>query len=313
MMDGGMDQGRFDLIMRHQQQQQHQGFGTMAGLAGAPCDSEEALGSSESEPAGRPARARGKRARAAEVHNLSEKRRRCRINEKMKALQSLVPNSSKTDKASMLDDAIEYLKQLQLQVQMLSMRNGLYLPQVNLPVGAPEPPAAPQMPATVNQNSIEASNPLVALLPMNQISGAQHSFDPPNHDLRQHHEPFVLSGVPCTTTRGPRFPPGSSRPDLESLQLTVSAEMILQENVMLEHRPSCTQHAVSVPGHDMKLVRQETPVPRPDHPGGCSIWKRQSQEMMPKTTESFLFMPHLHRYFSSWNECVYSGETFFSC
>jgi len=44
-------------------------------------------------------------------------RRRSKINEKMKALQSLIPNSNKTDKASMLDEAIEYLKQLQLQVQ----------------------------------------------------------------------------------------------------------------------------------------------------------------------------------------------------
>ncbi|KAL8523199.1 hypothetical protein ACS0TY_013244 [Phlomoides rotata] len=68
-----------------------------------------------------------KRTRAAEVHNLSEKRRRSRINEKLKALQNLVPNSNKTDKASMLDEAIEYLKQLQLQVQMLTMRNGLSL------------------------------------------------------------------------------------------------------------------------------------------------------------------------------------------
>ncbi|KAI3460191.1 hypothetical protein Pfo_016854 [Paulownia fortunei] len=68
-----------------------------------------------------------KRSRAAEVHNLSEKKRRSRINEKLKALQSLIPNSNKTDKASMLDEAIEYLKQLQLQVQMLTMRNGLSL------------------------------------------------------------------------------------------------------------------------------------------------------------------------------------------
>ncbi|KAB2082665.1 hypothetical protein ES319_A05G213100v1 [Gossypium barbadense] len=62
-------------------------------------------------------RSSSKRSRAAEVHNLSEKRRRSRINEKMKALQNLIPNSNKTDKASMLDEAIEYLKQLQLQVQ----------------------------------------------------------------------------------------------------------------------------------------------------------------------------------------------------
>ncbi|RWV94074.1 hypothetical protein BHE74_00003362 [Ensete ventricosum] len=36
----------------------------------------------------------------------------------MRALQNLIPNSNKTDKASMLDEAIEYLKQLQLQVQV---------------------------------------------------------------------------------------------------------------------------------------------------------------------------------------------------
>uniref|UniRef100_A0A7N0UBH7 BHLH domain-containing protein n=1 Tax=Kalanchoe fedtschenkoi TaxID=63787 RepID=A0A7N0UBH7_KALFE len=74
-----------------------------------------------------------KRRRAAEVHNMSEKRRRSKINEKMKALQDLIPNSNKTDKASMLDDAIEYLKQLQLRVQMLTLRNGLILHPMSLP------------------------------------------------------------------------------------------------------------------------------------------------------------------------------------
>ncbi|KAL8143805.1 hypothetical protein V2J09_016837 [Rumex salicifolius] len=63
----------------------------------------------------------GKRSRAAEVHNLSERKRRDRINEKMKALQELIPRCSKTDKASMLDEAIKYLKLLQMQVQMMSM------------------------------------------------------------------------------------------------------------------------------------------------------------------------------------------------
>ncbi|XP_047326105.1 transcription factor PIF1-like [Impatiens glandulifera] len=62
-----------------------------------------------------------KKSRAAEVHNLSERKRRDRINEKMKALQELIPRCNKSDKASMLDEAIEYLKALQLQVQMMSM------------------------------------------------------------------------------------------------------------------------------------------------------------------------------------------------
>ncbi|MBL1488847.1 helix-loop-helix domain-containing protein, partial [Klebsiella pneumoniae] len=43
------------------------------------------------------------------------------IAERMKNLQELVPNSNKTDKASMLDEIIEYVKFLQLQVKVLSM------------------------------------------------------------------------------------------------------------------------------------------------------------------------------------------------
>ncbi|XP_027163807.1 transcription factor PIF1 [Coffea eugenioides] len=66
-----------------------------------------------------------KRSRAAEVHNLSERRRRDRINEKMRALQELIPRCNKSDKASMLDEAIEYLKSLQLQVQLMSMGCGM--------------------------------------------------------------------------------------------------------------------------------------------------------------------------------------------
>ncbi|KAM0822955.1 hypothetical protein ACQ4PT_071192 [Festuca glaucescens] len=75
---------------------------------------------------------RGKRRRAAQVHNLSERRRRDRINEKMRALQELIPHCNKTDKASMLDEAIDYLKSLQLRVQMMWTTGG------GMPAPAPE-------------------------------------------------------------------------------------------------------------------------------------------------------------------------------
>ncbi|XP_065853913.1 transcription factor PIF3 [Euphorbia lathyris] len=83
-----------------------------------------------------------KRSRAAEVHNLSERRRRDRINEKMRALQELIPNCNKVDKASMLDEAIEYLKTLQLQVQIMSMGSGLYMPPMMMTPGMPHMHAA---------------------------------------------------------------------------------------------------------------------------------------------------------------------------
>ncbi|KAI3726863.1 hypothetical protein L1987_66669 [Smallanthus sonchifolius] len=60
-----------------------------------------------------------RRSRAAAIHNQSERRRRERINQKMKALQKLVPNANKTDKASMLDEVIDYLKKLQAHVQIM--------------------------------------------------------------------------------------------------------------------------------------------------------------------------------------------------
>uniref|UniRef100_A0A0D9XMB5 BHLH domain-containing protein n=1 Tax=Leersia perrieri TaxID=77586 RepID=A0A0D9XMB5_9ORYZ len=83
-----------------------------------------------------------KRSRAAAIHNESERKRRDRINQKMKTLQKLVPNSSKADKASMLDEVINYLKQLQAQVQVMSrmssmmMPMGMAMPQLQMSVMA---------------------------------------------------------------------------------------------------------------------------------------------------------------------------------
>ncbi|KAJ6686080.1 TRANSCRIPTION FACTOR PIF1-RELATED [Salix purpurea] len=76
-----------------------------------------------------------KRSRAAAIHNQSERKRRDKINQRMKTLQKLVPNSSKTDKASMLDEVIEYLKQLQAQVQMTSRMN---MQPMMLPMALPQ-------------------------------------------------------------------------------------------------------------------------------------------------------------------------------
>ncbi|XP_024953668.1 uncharacterized protein LOC102611966 isoform X2 [Citrus sinensis] len=67
------------------------------------------------------ARVRARRGQATDPHSIAERLRREKIAERMKNLQELVPNSNKTDKASMLDEIIDYVKFLQLQVKVLSM------------------------------------------------------------------------------------------------------------------------------------------------------------------------------------------------
>uniref|UniRef100_A0A0E0HLL0 BHLH domain-containing protein n=1 Tax=Oryza nivara TaxID=4536 RepID=A0A0E0HLL0_ORYNI len=227
------------------------------GELGGFCDSE-AGGSSEPEAAAG-ARPRGgsgsKRSRAAEVHNLSEKRRRSKINEKMKALQSLIPNSNKTDKASMLDEAIEYLKQLQLQVQMLSMRNGVYLNPSYLS-GALEPAQASQMFAALGGNNVTVAHPGTVMPPVNQSSGAHHLFDPLNSPPQNQPQSLILPSVPSTAIPEPPFHLESSQSHLRQFQLPGSSEMVFHGEIMPKHHLS--SHQESLPGNEMNSIRKES-------------------------------------------------------
>nr|WCO08314.1 hypothetical protein [Suaeda aralocaspica] len=96
------------------------GGGPKGGMNQAPPVSASTGGSSG---AGAPQRqrVRARRGQATDPHSIAERLRRERIAERMKALQELVPNANKTDKASMLDEIIDYVKFLQLQVKVLSM------------------------------------------------------------------------------------------------------------------------------------------------------------------------------------------------
>ncbi|GMJ08003.1 hypothetical protein HRI_004469500 [Hibiscus trionum] len=165
-------------------------FDSIVGAAGADngttddyeCESEEGFEALADETPSKPAapsRSSSKRNRAAEVHNLSEKRRRSRINEKMKALQKLVPNSNKTDKASMLDEVIEYLKHLQLQVRMLSLRNGLSLHPMYLP-GVLQPVQFSQTGLDIGDENCSQPMNVLGLVPANQETSPQMVFDMPN-------------------------------------------------------------------------------------------------------------------------------------
>ncbi|CAL5353711.1 unnamed protein product [Camellia sinensis] len=71
-------------------------------------------------PAIRP-RVRARRGQATDPHSIAERLRRERIAERIRALQELVPNVNKTDRAAMLDEIVDYVKFLRLQVKVLSM------------------------------------------------------------------------------------------------------------------------------------------------------------------------------------------------
>ncbi|CAM0913121.1 unnamed protein product [Alopecurus aequalis] len=96
-----------------------QSFGGPAASGGATAPASSGGGGTAAPP--RQTRVRARRGQATDPHSIAERLRRERIAERMKSLQELVPNANKTDKASMLDEIIDYVKFLQLQVKVLSM------------------------------------------------------------------------------------------------------------------------------------------------------------------------------------------------
>ncbi|CAD6206922.1 unnamed protein product [Miscanthus lutarioriparius] len=168
----------------------------------------------------KPSRRHGpkRRTRAAEVHNLSERRRRDRINEKMRALQELIPHCNKTDKASILDETIEYLKSLQMQVQIMWMTSGMapmmfpgahqFMPPMALGMnsgcipaaqGLSQMPRLPYMshplPNHIPLNSSPAMNPMNPLNAANQMQNG-HLREASNHFLHLDGRTAVIPQVP---------------------------------------------------------------------------------------------------------------------
>ncbi|XP_024021064.1 transcription factor bHLH81 [Morus notabilis] len=68
-----------------------------------------------------PCRVRAKRGCATHPRSIAERVRRTRISDRIRKLQELVPNMDKqTNTADMLEEAVEYVKYLQRQIQELS-------------------------------------------------------------------------------------------------------------------------------------------------------------------------------------------------
>ncbi|XP_010556447.1 PREDICTED: transcription factor bHLH139-like [Tarenaya hassleriana] len=65
-------------------------------------------------------KARAARGGATDPQSLYARKRRERINERLRILQNLVPNGTKVDISTMLEEAVHYVKFLQLQIKLLS-------------------------------------------------------------------------------------------------------------------------------------------------------------------------------------------------
>ncbi|CAL9232561.1 unnamed protein product [Arabidopsis halleri] len=157
------------------------------------CHSRPQMEDEEEKKAGGKSSVSTKRSRAAAIHNQSERKRRDKINQRMKTLQKLVPNSSKTDKASMLDEVIEYLKQLQAQVSMMSRMN---MPSMMLPMAMQQQLQMSLMTSNPMGLGIGMGMPGLGLLDLNSMNRAAAAATTPNIHANVMPNPFAPMTCP---------------------------------------------------------------------------------------------------------------------
>ncbi|CAL4898215.1 unnamed protein product [Urochloa decumbens] len=99
---------------------------SVAIASGSPtsCCTSDSDSNASLESADADARPKGKaragRGATTEPQSIYARKRRERINERLKILQNLVPNGTKVDISTMLEEAVHYVKFLQLQIRLLS-------------------------------------------------------------------------------------------------------------------------------------------------------------------------------------------------
>ncbi|XP_021724775.1 transcription factor bHLH84-like [Chenopodium quinoa] len=84
------------------------------------CNGSQELGSKETATVKMNGKTRASRGAATDPQSLYARKRRERINERLRILQNLVPNGTKVDISTMLEEAVHYVKFLQLQIKLLS-------------------------------------------------------------------------------------------------------------------------------------------------------------------------------------------------
>nr|WIE96109.1 basic helix-loop-helix transcription factor [Loropetalum chinense var. rubrum] len=104
--------------------------GRLNGQSSSSCCSEDDSNASqelngEESPKGPAAlnlngKTRANKGSATDPQSLYARKRRERINERLRILQNLVPNGTKVDISTMLEEAVQYVKFLQIQIKLLS-------------------------------------------------------------------------------------------------------------------------------------------------------------------------------------------------
>ncbi|KAM0860068.1 hypothetical protein ACQ4PT_046786 [Festuca glaucescens] len=84
------------------------------------CSNMSSASKKTSSSHGGGAKARAGRGAATDPQSLYARKRREKINERLKVLQNLVPNGTKVDISTMLEEAAHYIKFMQLQIKLLS-------------------------------------------------------------------------------------------------------------------------------------------------------------------------------------------------
>ncbi|CAN6356856.1 unnamed protein product [Urochloa humidicola] len=117
-----------------------------------------------------------RRSHHGEAHNLTEKRRRHKIKERIKTLQQLVPGCDKSNQASTLDQTIQYMKSLQRHVQEMSggpaRSVAAAIPVVPLQYAPPGAPIA--MPMMPTPPMVLAPAPTTTMVPFGSMVHLPH-------------------------------------------------------------------------------------------------------------------------------------------